>query len=140
MTHQNRELEPIESLLVELADAERAGVFKSTATQPIPVVEQPFKTLVLRPRVALPIAACLAVAIGSWTMMFRYQLTSIRDRDADSAPVVALASHTPIARCLTGPTHPEDTRDCDENDVDADGDIDLEDFRAQQIALAVRSR
>lgn len=140
MHDPNQQLEPIETMLVELAEAERAGVFHTTAAPSIPVVERPLKTLLFRPRVALPIAACLAVAVGSWTLMFRYQIASLRARNAESAPVVALASHTPIARCLTGPTRPEDADGCDENDIDADGDIDLADFRAQQIALAVRSQ
>lgn len=93
-------------------------------------------------RVAVPLAACLAIVVGlerlDGPVATRRSDTSIlvqSDLDcleSGSAPWTSLAS---FAGCLSGPGQPISTAECACADLDRDGDVDLLDYgRFQRLA------
>jgi hypothetical protein len=150
MREQDQQIDPIEAELAELSDAERLGVFRATstdrawlaATDPAFTTHRPgWVGQVTRGRMAA-VAALLAVAFGVWGLMFRHQLADLREqarlvpvRLVDSASVRFPA----VLACLRGPISASG-EGCPEGDLDGDGDVDLADYRALQVAYVSTSR
>ena len=143
VTKENEHLEPIESALLELDDAERASVFSRTAVTAEELIAQSHanQPMVLsRHTVAWlsSVAAVVLLAAGVWTVMFKYQLDDLRSsaRMVDSSASDA-AGHDPcdgnFLNCFSGPESVVLAMRCDLHDYDADGDVDLADFRSYQI-------
>jgi hypothetical protein len=133
----------LEAQLRELADAERAGVFR--------VTRLPGETVLLhsgvqsptglprhvRNRAILAVAASVTLAFGVWTWMFVSHISDIRERtamiDAPDDTIVRDQAPRFSSNCMTGPSETADDP-CLANDLDADGSITLADFRAFQLA------
>jgi hypothetical protein len=121
----------IEAALLELKAAEAAGVFARTgvdgrrilAVDPEPA-DDTQSTRWSAPRTVgrwLPIAAAVALAIGVWSWMFSAEVGTVHGRN--------------FQKCFGGPTASA-LAECNQHDYDADGDVDLVDFRAFQLAFA----
>lgn len=127
--------DPVEDLLVELRAAEAAGVFQETQVEsvaPVPVLRR------LGPKVWIGAAAGLMLVATSWSLLWSVELSSLRDRHrtglagVDTPPVQRVVSSEAL-ECVGGPGSilPEG---CRPHDTDSDGDLDLADFRAMQLA------
>ena len=149
MTKENEHLEPIESALRELDDAERASVFARTPVSAEELIAQcqliaPSHTnqpMVLSRHTLLwlsSVAAVVLLAAGVWTVMFKYQLDDLRSsaRMVDDSASDA-GGNDPcdgnFLNCFSGPESVVLAMRCDLHDYDADGDVDLADFRNYQI-------
>jgi len=143
VTKENEHLEPIESALLELDQAERASVFART---PVPAEEliassHTNQPVVLSRHTLLwlsSVAAVVLLAAGVWTVMFKYQLDDLRSsaRMVDDSASDA-GGDDPcdgnFLNCFSGPESVVLAMRCDLHDYDADGDVDLADFRSYQI-------
>lgn len=129
----------IESALAELSAAESAGVFSQTPVDVTVLVNagaEPTPILLrLRPAHWLSAAAVFLLAMGVWSMMFHRELSDIRSQRAYIAALVQAADYGAFHRCIQGPVGSL-VNPCDDHDYDADGDVDLADFRRFQIAYA----
>lgn len=93
------------------------------------------------------VAAVIALAAVSWSVMFSYELSSIRSKAGLSQTI--LADHTPSGEptvplpqeggcdgsfigCFTGPSDAM-ASSCAPHDYDGDGDVDLADFMRFQL-------
>lgn len=56
--------------------------------------------------------------------------------DVDGNQIIDLADHSAFTDCMTGPGGGHDTAECPSADVDADGDVDLRDWRELAIRIA----
>ena len=146
---ENEQLEPIESALLELGDAERASVFARTsasaeeliAQRPLMAQSQANRPLVLRRHTVAwlsSVAAVVVLAAGVWSVMFKYQLDHLRSSAGMvEGPASDAGSHDPcdgnFLNCFSGPESVVLAMRCDLHDYDADGDVDLADFRNYQI-------
>lgn len=136
MTDEAKQLDPLEDALLELEAAEKTRLFHRTRidssgllTSAIPGNHWESGRLALR---LLPVAAAVAMAVGAGAWMFRQGINSTGSRETT---IISLASagYGSFHSCLTGPTDgvpPE----CLTHDYDSDGDVDLADFRAFQVA------
>lgn len=143
MTKENEHLEPIESALLELGVAERASVFARTPVSAEELIAQAHanRPFVLSRHQLIwlsSVAAVVLLAVGVGTVMFKYQLDQIRS----SAGIVdgsasGAGGHDPcdgnFLNCFSGPESLVLAMRCDLHDYDADGDVDLADFRSYQI-------
>jgi hypothetical protein len=131
---RNNELNPVERALLELDEAERAGVFSPT---PLCANRHGARPLFQSFRFWVPFAAAAALAISGWTTMFLVEINSIR---AKRTGVLTSGNVNPgesvaFADCLSGPGRDLALR-CMVYDFDADGDVDLADFgRSQQTGF-----
>ena len=142
MTNDHEHLEPLESALGELADAERASVFAATpvkAEELIARARTVGPTILKRRRLAwLSAAAVIALATGVWTLMFQHEFDKLRGR---SGVVARNTLHGGgegpcdgnFINCFSGPQPVLLASRCHVHDYDADGDVDLADFRDYQI-------
>lgn len=130
---------PIERALLELHEAEAAGVFGRTAVNAKPLLSSAaFSSRVRLARwsiVGLPVAACLALAIGVGSWMFHAEFARIRAIRDGQGTVVAMADGVDFTNCLAGPGV-DVVNGCATLDYDLDGDVDLVDFRTYQLAFA----
>ena len=140
---ENEQLERIESALLELGDAERASVFSRT---PVSAEELIAQSQANRPMVfsrhtvawLSSVAAVVLLAAGVWTVMFKYQLDHLRSSAGMvEGPASDAGGHDPcdgnFLNCFSGPESVVLAMRCDLHDYDADGDVDLADFRNYQI-------
>jgi hypothetical protein len=118
----------LESSLLELRQAENAGVFRPTRVDARQLMRSgPPRRLAIR----WAAAAALLLAVGTvWTTMFYMNLTKLRDGRGGGA----LASVS-ITDCLAGPRGSQPGH-CLAYDLDADGDVDLADLGSFQLAYA----
>ena len=139
MVKSQEQLDPIEEALLELKAANQAELFGRTQIDGRllagPCVSRGSRRFAFR---LLPVAAAVALAIGVWTWMFSSELTALRKKSGVSRAVV---SDSPVAdqgnfyECFSGPTEGRSPM-CREHDYDTDGDVDLADFGAYQLAFA----
>lgn len=139
--HQNEppgaasDRDPVEDLLVELRAAEAGGVFRETpveSTAPVPLLRR------LGPKVWIGAAAGLMLVATSWSVLWSVELSRLRGESARGIasappPSIELVVSSEALRCVGGPGSvlPDG---CRPHDTDADGDFDLVDFRALQLA------
>ncbi|MCH8147676.1 MAG: hypothetical protein IH987_06725 [Planctomycetes bacterium] len=143
MTKEHEHLEPVESALLELDQAERATVFARTpvSAEELIAPSHANQPMVLSRHTLVwlsSVAAVVLLAAGVWTVMFRYQLDHLRSSAGmvDSSASGA-AGDDPcdgnFLNCFSGPESVVLAMRCDLHDYDADGDVDLADFRSYQI-------
>ncbi len=139
----NEPLDRLEQALLELRQAETAGVFRSTPFLDAKgVSSRPSPTVRVFSVRGLAVAAMLIMVVGVWTMMFRSQIASIRGRSISTvAERMSEPStmHASIAHCLAGPTGAIGTA-CVTVDFDGDGDVDLGDVSAFQRSYVAVSQ
>ncbi len=146
MNHNREQLDPIEDALLELKAAERAGLFAATRIDAEGLVRaDPGSASLARRWTVLrwgSVAAVLALAVGLWSVMFKAQIDPVTP---PSSPVsVHVASVDGVDSpdgtfyvCFSGPKNDSAVASrCRTHDFDADGDVDLADFRAFQLAYA----
>ncbi|MBI4719380.1 MAG: hypothetical protein HY763_16415 [Planctomycetes bacterium] len=161
MTEKSDNRLPLEQTLLELAEAERAGVFRPTAADAQEVLaraivaaptsnaaasREPAVVRFLRVR-WLPLGAAAMLVFGVWGVLFQRELVNVTQR----AKVAALLTSGggPAARehdcdgsitgCFSGPTRLA-LSGCRTYDYDADGDVDLADIGTFQLACEGASR
>lgn len=140
------QLDAVELAMLELEQANLAGVFDRTSIDAEALLAAEPVTSVRGPRLrlsrVLPIAAAIGVAACVWGVMFKAQLDSIRPR-ATTTPVVArVKANSPtlaFVTCLAGPSG-STSAECRPHDFDDDGNVDLADFSKYQLAFAATSR
>jgi len=138
MDQEFAQFDALESAIREAGEADRAGVFAQTHLDARALLKQPVPGIVIRPvwvRRLGAIAAVLAVAVGVWTWMFVDQIGKLRTRANPWIEVVNgnAAEPATLAR-LTGPAVASSESS---NDFDADGDLDLADYRTFQLQFGV---
>lgn len=145
MTDQDQPLDPIESALLELSRAEEARVFEPTPIEPGELLRAAPRTALGGSRRfwlrAAPVAAVLMLAAGVWSAMFIDALHDVREqaRMAGSIPVDR-ALWSSFADCLNGPVGVPLSPGCAGHDRDRDGNVDLRDVSAFQVAFAGPTR
>ena len=143
MTKENEHLEPIESALLELGDAERASVFSRTPVSAEKLIAQSHtnQPVVLSRRTLVwlsSLAAVVLLAVGVGSIMFKYQLDHLRgSAGMVEGPASGAGGNDPcdgnFLNCFSGPESVVLAMRCGVHDYDADGDVDLADFRSYQI-------
>ena len=131
MSQQRHHQDDVETLLLELDEADQAGVFHRTQVDVTallaPVAKpSPSRLLVLRRFVPAAVAAVMVIGVSTW--MFRH------DAIPQTEPVVAVATPTsdyPFSLCMNGPG--SSSARCRVHDYDGDGDVDLADYRLLQL-------
>ncbi len=124
-----------ESLMSDLAAAERAGVFAKT---PQPFISssvtksETAKFFWISPKWA--IAAALVMAAGVWTTMFTTKLSDLHNRARTAQIIRAIDLQSALASCVGGPSGTLNQA-CGQVDFDGDGDVDLRDVSSNQLGL-----
>ena len=142
MTSREEKLDSIEEALLGLKEAERATVFDRTRLDAEALVRVDATPVPLSRRIAavrwLSAAAVIALAAGMWGLVFRSPVSppssptglvsnvSVPDGNFDPCD-------GSILRCLSGPSDIVLAVGCRPHDYDADGDVDLADFRSYQL-------
>ena len=141
MANERGQLAPVEERLLDLGTADNGGAFRRTrvdARTPLAqehaVGSSGVRRVALR---LLPVAAALAMAGGVWGWMFNNQLNEVRERKLAAAnqTTTVRVGAADFSSCLSGPSHGVLAYDCREHDYDGDGDVDLADFSAYQLAF-----
>jgi len=137
MNDDSGKLNPIETALGELAEAQRARVFHATRVDASALLAAPTSGpwwnrsrrtgTVIR---GLAIAAVLALAVGVWGWMFAQELGSLRP---------PAGCEGKFQDCLTGPLAQAGSAR-GSYDHDSDGDVDLRDIRELQNSYHPISR
>jgi hypothetical protein len=141
----------LERLMAEAAQAEQAGVFQATQIETAGLLSRP----VVRPSwfrrhqhalVGLPVAACLAFVAVLGTLHYGVpdSLTPVTvngpngDINMTSNRSAAVGHRTAdlLMSCFSGPGREFVSAECAVADLDSDGDVDLADFSAFQLAEA----
>ena len=142
MTEPFDQLDTLERDLLDLSEAEGAGVFQETRVDAASLVRSASRRrapLLSRHRLLLiPAAACLILVIGVWSVVFgpatnsRNGGTPLAGNVYSGAPGAALGD---FGGCFHGPDLERDSA-CTSYDYDSDGDVDLADFTTYQMAFA----
>ncbi|MBN1511495.1 MAG: hypothetical protein JXB13_05730 [Phycisphaerae bacterium] len=151
MTQTPHNQDWLERLMAEAAQAERAGVFQATEIEAASLLSRP----AVRPSwfrrhqhalVGLPVAACLAfVAVlgtlhygapGTFTQVVINSPTGENNMTSDTSVAVGHRTADVLMSCFSGPGREFVSTECVTADFDSDGDVDLADFRAFQLAEA----
>ncbi len=140
----------LEAMLVEARDAERAGVFGRTKLDIAAVVTDAAvdrRSWVARHRqalIGLPVAACLAFVAVLGTLEFgggtTVDLAPIAQQNPIPPRVISDRPADLLLSCFTGPGQRPVSSECTAADYDGDGDIDLLDYGALQLAKATGPR
>lgn len=137
--------DPMEELWQESELADQAGVFRRSPVAADRLLDQSEGRVSAgsahRRARWLGVAAALAIAGGSWTFLFRSELASLHDRPgfASTLPISAGARlAVRLGDCLQGPGTDGSFGPCADQDLDADGDVDLRDL-SRQLAVASRT-
>ena len=142
MNRNANQLDPVEQALLELHAAERAHVFDRTRVDAAVLARASRQQAVgrpiwLTPRFLAPVAATIVIALGVSSWMFNSHLNELRQAARDtSSTILAQAGSCEGAffDCLNGPDGAAGSAGCQTYDYDTDGDVDLADFRAYQLA------
>ena len=121
--------EPIESRLLELHEAQRAGVFRPTRIDAAGLLRSPAARTWSWGRVRWAAAAAVLLAAVTWSGFFYFNLAELRD----GRPQLLAAGS--IADCLSGPRSTLSAQ-CRPFDLDQDGDVDIADLSSYQVAYA----
>ena len=131
----------IDDLLSELSAADRAGVFQSSSIEATSLLADANRVhnvpAILRMRRWVPFAAAAVLAITAitWSTMFSWKLTELREakisNNSGQLIVAATAGDVGFFECLSGPTANLDDQ-CKPYDLDNDGDVDMSDWAAKQ--------
>ena len=145
MTEPRRQPEDLEGLLAELQQLEEAGVFRRTPVSPTTLVggsAGPVRRPWHRVFVGLQVAASVALIVGVASLWRP-------DRDSGTPMVMKPVSPSDVAstvtevrcgrletltHCFTGPGMLDMHSECRCVDFDRDGDVDLADYGAFQLA------
>ena len=145
MPDDRKRLDAVEDALLELDAAEKASVFQRTEldagwllTAGVQPQRSGSRWVALR---ILAAAASVAIAVGLLSSTFTSERDEMRPLGrVAKAPVEAYdGGEGGFYGCFGGPNEGVLT-DCRAHDYDADGDVDLADFSAFQLALADTSR
>jgi hypothetical protein len=148
MDKEHGQIDPVERLLVELREAEQAGVFRRTRSDAGWFSEQlvgamPSRSVWKNARVMSAIAAVFALAVGVWSTMFYWQIGGLRERvragleqSTASATKPSDLSVAEFVGCLSGPGGSGLSDDCRQHDRDRNGRIDLREVSALQLAYS----
>jgi hypothetical protein len=146
------DLDPIEQLLLEAAEARQAGVFGRSSVDPSVLGASPLVDAgqgAVRPSwfrrhrhawVGLPVAACLALiaflgVVHNGQQGPEFAAVSAPESEPSVATqAVAYAPAEALKSCLTGPGQGPVPPECACADVDGDGDVDLRDFGELQVS------
>lgn len=137
MTNEDHQLDGVEAALLELHQAEELGVMRRSPVDPAALMSSTSPLSYRRMTwLLLPVAASVLLAVGVGARMFRTEVNEIRgraelmlaQRDEDRDPCDGSFLH-----CFTGPRS-DIAPKCSSYDYDKDGDIDLADFSAFQLA------
>jgi hypothetical protein len=133
--HHDSAVDPLEDGLRELGEAEAAGLFRLTRLDPSalirPVRRVPF--FADRQLFWMPLAACVALAIGVGAYYFYNELAEIAKRRGQFMTTqFALADGSSFIGCLEGPGR-HSAELCGSFDYDHDGDVDLVDYSHHQL-------
>lgn len=147
MKSEQHDIDPIETALSELDAAERAGVFRRTPVELRDLQHAHVTASDARPQWLTlrlwPVAAAIVLAIGVSSWMFAGELAELRRQSrmaSTTHPVETGGAYVAFNTCFNGPTNDRDNAGCVGQDFDADGDVDLADFRNYQLAYAGQSR
>ncbi len=145
MNANRKQLDPLESVLLELKDAEQANLFARTPVDPAALLRG---SVCEAPRLVRPgllrwvsAAAVIGLAVGLWQLTPNGG-TGLPLGPNQIASVSAPAGGDAMARgdfllCFSGPRSAAGQEGvCESHDFDADGDVDLADFQAYQLAYA----
>lgn len=143
MANNRQRLDPVEEAMLELDAGERARLFCRTQIDGSRLLMQPARfgsrRLIFR---ILPAAAVVVLAVGVSSWMFSVELAGLRRGNDVSGGAVAEAptkGYRSFYDCHNGPTEGL-VSGCGGQDYDADGDVDLADFGAYQLAYADSTR
>jgi len=139
VTNDPRQFDPLESAMLELSAAEGTRVFDKTRLDADALLHAEERGHVFRLWSAqrwAAVAAGIVLAFGVWGTMFAYKIHDLRG----ARPALGVVDRTGNADCLdcnffgcfTGPTERIAVK-CLNHDYDADGDVDLADFRQLQM-------
>ena len=137
MTDDLQQLHPIERAMIDLSDMERARIFART---PVDGVRQagssrPAWRLIRLALTGLSAAACLLIAVGIARVVLENGSGQPGVPPMNMAAVsTASLDWNGFSRCLSGPGRAVDPT-CRDADYDADGDVDMVDFREFQVSL-----
>lgn len=127
-----------EVLLSELAEADRAGVFRPSPVDIDSLTNRGVRAT--RPRFSriakgwTAAAAAFLLLATAWSMMFYREFGEMRYRVTNSAAQAKAAQSAEFFACVSGPAGGL-TSECVAYDLDSDGRIDLSDYRAFQLGL-----
>lgn len=143
MSESSQHLDPIERLIAEADQAERAGVFRASRIDTVALTQSPgggqVPFFVSWRRFGVPLAACVVLAVGVGAMLLSMELSGIREQQLLAAnSSIGQASPEGFLRCLDGPAAGA-VGECSSYDFDHDGDVDLLDFSAFQSNYALAS-
>jgi len=137
MDREFAQFEALESAIREFGEADRAGVFGRTRVDARALTQSPVPANVIRPawlRRLSSVAAVLLIACGVWGWMFVDQIGKLRSRANPGLVINPPPTRPAILAHLTGPSVASaETSD----DFDADGDLDLADYRTFQLQYSV---
>jgi len=143
MTESSQHLDPIEQLIAEADQAERAGVFRASRIDAVSLVQSPgsgeVPFFVSWRRFGVPLAACVTLAVGVGALLLSRELSGIAKQQLLAAnSSAAQTSPEGFLHCLDGPEAGA-VGDCSSYDFDNDGDVDLLDFSSFQSTYALAS-
>lgn len=137
MTDNLQKPDPIETMLVDMRRAEKARVFTRTPVDPRSMVAAARPALFARRtrRITgiLAAAAVVALSVGLWSLMPRHQNMPGGILRGASSGVASDPCDGSFVRCFSGPAPVALASRCLTHDYDADGDVDLSDYRDYQI-------
>lgn len=138
MNNGREKLDPVEEALLELDAAEKAGLFRRSRVETRRLLRRPGPSKLVWFGVRLvPAAAAVAIAVGAWSWMYRARMAELTGRIGvtDVVAEAPVVSPGEFYECFDGPKGAL-RLSCRNNDYDADGDVDLADFGAYQLAYA----
>lgn len=129
MTNEPRQLDGVEDAMLELAAADKAGLFRESRVDADMLVRQPVAARRWRGLLRLaPVAAALAMAVGVGSWMIRTEKITPH---ATQITQTADPCDGQFLHCFSGPSQTV-LASCQVHDYDSDGDVDLADFGAFQ--------